>query len=96
MSPSRIRPEAPLSTEGSKVLAGEIVVVTGVLSRFSRQEAEGYLKNLGAKVTNSVSSKTTLLLAGSEAGSKLEKARNLGIKIVDEAWLFSLVSSPKI
>ena len=92
----KIRPEAPLSTEGSKVLAGEIVVVTGVLSRFSRQEAEGYLKNLGAKVTNSVSSKTTLLLAGSEAGSKLEKARNLGIKIVDEAWLFSLVSSPKI
>jgi DNA ligase (NAD+) len=69
-------------------------VVTGILSQLSRQQAEVCLKNLGAKVTNSVSSKTTLLLAGTEAGSKLEKARSLGIRIVDEAWLLTLVPSP--
>jgi len=88
-----VRPEAPRREPKSQALAGQIVVVTGALTQFSRQEAEDYLKNLGAKVTNSVSSKTTLLVAGAEAGSKLEKARSLGIRIVDEAWLSNLVSS---
>lgn len=89
----KVRPEAPRREPRSRALTGQIIVVTGVLTQFSRQEAEDYLKNLGAKVTNSVSSKTTLLLAGAEAGSKLEKARSLGIRIVDEAWLSNLVSS---
>lgn len=90
----KVSPEAPLHQPRSQALAGEIVVVTGILSQLSRQQAEVCLKNLGAKVTNSVSSKTTLLLAGTEAGSKLEKARSLGIRIVDEAWLLTLVPSP--
>jgi DNA ligase (NAD+) len=90
----KVSPEVPLHQPRSQALAGEIVVVTGILSQLSRQQAEVCLKNLGAKVTNSVSSKTTLLLAGTEAGSKLEKARSLGIRIVDEAWLLTLVPSP--
>lgn len=68
-------------------LAGQVAVVTGTLPTLSREEAEGLLKRLGAKVTSSVSAKTTLLLAGEKAGSKLAKAEALGIPIRDEAWL---------
>jgi DNA ligase (NAD+) len=71
-------------------LSGEVAVVTGTLPSLSREEAEAGLKRLGAKVTNSVSAKTTLLLAGEKAGSKLAKAEALGIPVRDEAWLRQL------
>jgi DNA ligase (NAD+) len=71
-------------------LSGEVAVVTGTLPSLSRDEAELVLKRLGAKVTNSVSPKTTLLLAGEKAGSKLAKAEALGILVRDEAWLRTL------
>jgi DNA ligase (NAD+) len=68
-------------------LTREVAVVTGTLPTLSREEAEAWLKRLGAKVTSSVSPKTTLLLAGEKAGSKLAKAEALGIPVRDEAWL---------
>ncbi len=88
-----VSPENPISRQKSQSLAGEIIVVTGVLSQFSREQAEECLKNNGAKVTQSVSAKTTILVAGTGAGSKLDKARSLGITIVDEAWLLARIPS---
>jgi len=77
-------------------LTGEIAVVTGTLPTLSREDAEAWLKQLGAKVTNSVSAKTTLLLAGEKAGSKLAKAEALGIPVRDEAWLRAMSGSSSI
>lgn len=71
-------------------LSGLTVVLTGKLERLTRSEAENKLESLGAKVTGSVSKKTNLVVAGADAGSKLQKAQELGIEVRDEAWLESL------
>jgi DNA ligase (NAD+) len=71
-------------------LSGKTVVITGTLSR-PRDAIKGDLEALGAKVTGSVSKKTDYLLAGSDAGSKLEKARALGVPVLDEDGLAALI-----
>ncbi|HEU7671678.1 DNA ligase [Streptococcus pneumoniae] len=71
-------------------LSGLTVVLTGKLERLKRSEAKSKLESLGAKVTCSVSKKTDLVVVGADAGSKLQKAQELGIQVRDEAWLESL------
>ncbi len=74
-------------------LAGHTYVLTGTLPTLSRDQAKDMLEGLGAKVAGSVSQKTTAVVAGTEAGSKLEKAQALGITILDESDLLALVAS---
>ena len=74
-------------------LAGKTVVLTGTLPTLARHEAEAIVKRLGGKTSGSVSKKTDFVLAGAEAGSKLEKAVALGVPVVDEAWLTGLAGA---
>jgi DNA ligase (NAD+) len=80
------RPVEPARTSASKLpFSGKTFVLTGTLPRRSRAEAEAIIKQLGGKTSGSVSKVTAYVLAGDEAGSKLEKARQLGVTIIDEA-----------
>jgi DNA ligase (NAD+) len=69
---------------GPQPLAGMTIVVTGTLKHFKRNEIEEKISSLGGKATGSVSKNTTFVLAGEEAGSKLDKARKLGVEVIDE------------
>jgi DNA ligase (NAD+) len=84
-------PEGPPQRTAEGPLAGKTVVLTGGLSAFSRDEAGAHLEALGAKVAGSVSKKTSLVVAGEAAGSKLGKARELGIEVWDEAGLLDFL-----
>ncbi|MDC9622130.1 NAD-dependent DNA ligase LigA [Xenorhabdus sp. XENO-7] len=83
--------ETPQSDTVGNPFAGKIVVLTGSLSRLSRDEAKDKLTALGAKVTGSVSKKTDLVIAGEAAGSKLVKATELGIEVIDEEEMLRLL-----
>jgi DNA ligase (NAD+) len=72
-------------------LSGKTVVITGTLPNLSRTKATEVVEQAGGRVTNSVSKATSFLVAGEEAGSKLDKARALGIEIIDEAELLRRV-----
>ena len=74
---------------GDSPVSGKTIVMTGTLAHFTREEAKAALEKLGAKISGSLSAKTDYLLAGEKAGSKLNKAQNLGVVIVDEAQLIS-------
>jgi len=77
-----------------KPLAGKTVVLTGSLPTLSRDEAKALLEAAGAKVAGSVSKKTDWVVAGADAGSKLDKAAVLGVPVLDEAGMMALVSAP--
>jgi DNA ligase (NAD+) len=76
---------------GDLPLDGQTWVITGALEKMARDEAKAKLQALGAKVSGSISAKTTALLAGDKAGSKLAKAEKLGVKIVGEEEFLELV-----
>ena len=87
---------APLVVNPDEIdspFAGKTVVLTGSLSQLSRDDAKARLTELGAKVAGSVSKKTDLVIAGEAAGSKLAKAQELGIAVIDEAEMMRLLGN---
>jgi DNA ligase (NAD+) len=84
----------PRSASASGALKGLTVVITGTLPSLSRERATELIEQAGGRVTSSVSKATSFLVAGTEAGSKLEKARSLGTDIIDEAELLRRIESP--
>lgn len=82
------RESTPLNLAADNPFAGKTFVLTGTLPTLKRDEAKKIIELLGGKVTDSVSAKTSVVLAGTEAGSKLEKAKTLGVEIIDEATFF--------
>ena len=84
--------EPPEDTGQAQPLAGKTFVVTGTLDGLSRDEAKARIQQAGGKVTSSVSKKTDYLVAGADPGSKLEKARSLGVAIIDQAELEVLLT----
>jgi DNA ligase (NAD+) len=91
-----VRMEVPeserLHPAGPGPLTGRTYVITGTLASMSREEATAALEGLGAKVTSSVSKKTTAVIVGEEAGSKADKARTLGVQILDESAFRDLIA----
>jgi DNA ligase (NAD+) len=85
-------PETDGSQAASGHLVGKTFVLTGTLPNLSRDEAKEKIESLGGKVSGSVSKKTDYVVAGSEAGSKLDKAQDLGITILDEVGLLAILS----
>ena len=78
-------------TKQSDKLAGKTFVVTGTLENFSRSQIEQAIKDNGGKISSSVSKKTDYVLAGAEAGSKLDKAQQLGVKVINEQQFLKLI-----
>jgi DNA ligase (NAD+) len=86
--------EGEPAVQTPKPLSGKTFVITGTLPTLSRDQAKDMLEAAGAKVAGSVSKKTDYLLAGAEAGSKLDKAQELGVTVIDEAQMQALLANP--
>jgi DNA ligase (NAD+) len=85
-----VRPQHVIAATGTR-LAGKTVVITGTLGRFSREEIHQLIEREGGKAAGSVSSKTSYVVAGEAAGSKLEKAKSLGVPVLSEDEFLALV-----
>jgi DNA ligase (NAD+) len=85
-----VEPEQPKILRSVK-LAGKTIVVTGTLENFSRQQAEQAIRQAGGKSSGSVSKKTDFVLAGENAGSKLDKAKKLGVEVIDEKQFMKMI-----
>ncbi|MGF2531313.1 BRCT domain-containing protein, partial [Ralstonia pseudosolanacearum] len=84
----------PAGAAEEGALSGKTVVLTGTLPTLSRDEAKAMLEAAGAKVSGSVSKKTDYVVAGVEAGSKLARAQELGVRVLDEAGMLALLQNP--
>jgi DNA ligase (NAD+) len=80
-----VNPRMEKKAAGEQPLSGQTIVVTGTLEKFKRNEIEELITKLGGRVSGSVSKKTNFVLAGAEAGSKLDKAKELGVAVLSEA-----------
>jgi DNA ligase (NAD+) len=90
MLASDVKPTGP-AKNASDVLAGKTIVVTGTLENFTRQSIQQAIKDNGGKTSASVSKKTDFVLAGENAGSKLEKAKKLGVEVIDEKQFVEMI-----
>ena len=87
--------EGEPAEKAPQILAGLTVVLTGTLPTLGRDAAKDMLEAAGAKVSGSVSKKTSYVVAGAEAGSKLAKAEELGVPVLDEAGMLALLAGEK-
>lgn len=85
--------ETQVAPAAKQILAGKTFVLTGTLPTMTREEAAAVIEKLGGKVTSSVSRKTDFVLAGEQAGSKLDKARELGVTIIDEGQFLEMTEA---
>ena len=86
-----VKPELPQKVKAKGKLVGKTIVVTGELENFSRQQVEQAIRKAGGKASSSVSKKTDFVLAGRDAGSKLDKALKLGVKVIDEKQFLEML-----
>jgi DNA ligase (NAD+) len=91
-----VRPQPPERKKRTGNLQGKTVVITGVLKEFSRQQAEQAVREAGGKVSSSVSKKTDFVVAGEDPGSKLQKARDLGVEVRDEERFKKLLAGKDV
>jgi len=86
-----VKPERLKGVKSTGKLAGKTVVVTGTLENFTRQQAEQAIRRAGGNSSSSVSKQTNFVLAGKEPGSKLDKARKLGVKVIYEKQFLEML-----